>query len=114
MFGIMTMHLYRLVNYGNSFNDSESLFLLLQAHPLNRSVYHLFKPQRKILKFPKPDNPQLKRLHLLQYDLDCGEAIGKIHSDIGTSLKLYSHGTEGLSKIKGSKKGIIDEQNGKI
>ena len=55
MFGIITMHLVRLVNYGHSYQSAQDLFELLKEFPLRNSSYHLFKPCRNLLSWPVID-----------------------------------------------------------
>lgn len=121
MFGILTMHLVRLVNYGHSFANAESLFLLLQEFPLNQSTYHLFKPNRKLLKFPKPDGDQknksnLNSLHLIQFDPGTGKAVGKYHSHIGTDINYSYHSTKGLQKGRNENvnRAVLEWKSGRV
>ena len=128
MFGILTMHLLRLVNYGHSYQSAKDLFDLLQQFPLQRSTYHLFKPHRNLLSWPAINKKtlKLKRLHLLEFDSEKQKAFGKYHSDVSTSIEYCTHNKEGLqimqkTQRKGSKnsddsswQGCIDVGNGKL
>ena len=105
MFGVLTMHLTRLVNYGHSYEGAEDLFDLLSNYPLQHSFFHLFKPKRKLLPFPKPQNNDagLSNFHFIEYDRDNGTAAGKYHSDVGTKTQFQSHPIDGLIKKKVSR-----------
>ena len=94
------MHLIRLVNYGHSYNDAEELFNLLASFPLQQSTFHLFKPRRNILKWPKADKQRskLKQLHLLQYCPEVGTVKGYFHSGISNPIHFKFHPTDGLRK----------------
>ena len=110
MFGVLTMHLARLVNYGHSYETAEDIFDLLLRYPLNHTYVHLYKPKRKYLPYPKPRNAAagLSNFHLIEYDNEKGTAAGKFHSHIGTETKLRVHATGGLKAVP--KRGRI--QNG--
>ena len=127
MFGIITMHLVRLVNYGHSYQSAQDLFELLKEFPLRNSSYHLFKPCRNLLSWPVIDKTtsRLKKLHLLEFDPKQQKAFGKLHSNVSTKIEYFAHKKEGLriKKIKGKKKnrnvvdfeswkGVIDVDNG--
>ena len=100
MFGVLTMHLTRLVNHGNSYSGAEDIFHLLCKNPLNHSFFHLFQPQRNKIPFPSPPNNSagLSNFHFIEFDRDTGAAAGKYHSNIGTEVLLESHPTNGLMK----------------
>ena len=99
MFGVLTMHLVRLVNYGHSFEGAEELYNLLVRFPLQHSEYHLFRPNRNLLNWPKPKaTTQLKKAYLVQYDCEEQIAHRKIHSKIGCAALLIRHRSEGLKK----------------
>ena len=104
MFGVLTMHLSRLVNHGHSFEGAEDLFNLLSEFPLQHSFYHLFKPQRKSLRIPAPTAvTELSNFHFTQYDQEQRIAKGKYHSLYGTDEIFKCDRIEGLKKI--SKRG---------
>ena len=101
MFGVLTMHLTRLVNYGHSFNGAEDLYNLLSAYPLAHSYFHLFKPQRKKLPLPQPsESKELTNFYFMDYDREKGIATGKYHSAVGTPTFFGVHSIEGLKKKK--------------
>ena len=131
MFGILTMHLVRLVNYGHSYQSAQDLFELLKEFPLKNSNYHLFKPCRNLLSWPVVDKTtsKLRKLHLLEFDPKQQKAFGKLHSNVSTKIEYISHKKEGLriKTIRGSKKnkcrddvefesweGVIDVDNGTL
>ena len=124
MFGILTMHLVRLVNYGHSYQNAEDLFKLLKEFPLQRSSFHLFKPCRNLLTWPAVDKKtsKLKRLHLLKFDSEREKAFGFYHSNVSTPIEYLTHKKEGLrikmtiqSRENGNcQKGVIDIENGEI
>ena len=104
MFGVLTMHLARLVNHGHSFEGAEDIFNLLRLHPLQHSFFHLFDPKRDIVRWPQPKpNTQLSKFHLVQYDRDSKKAFGKYHSKYGTAIKFVVDEKEGLKKKNQSK-----------
>ena len=107
MFGVLTMHLTRLVNHGHSYKGAEDLFDLLSRYPLNHSFFHLFRPKRKSVNFPTPpdNNAGLSNFHFISFDRDIGEAYGKYHSDIGTKTLLQLHPTEGFKKKSDKRQG---------
>ena len=49
MFGVLTMHLARLINYGHLFDGVEELYNVLVEFPLQHSFFHLFRPKRNAL-----------------------------------------------------------------
>ena len=99
MFGVLTMHLARLVHYGHSFEGAEDLYNILARFPLQHSFFHLFKPKREELNIPKPtDAKELSNLYLVTYDKDKGIVIGKYHSKFGTDVCFEIHKTEGLKR----------------
>ena len=99
MFGILTMHLARLVNYGHSYQGAEEIYRLLRRFPLQYSEFHLFSPQRNLLIWPKPkQNTTLKQFYLVEYDRESQEASAKYHSGHGTSIMFDTHTKEGLKK----------------
>ena len=82
MFGVLTMHIGRLVNNGHSFDGAEDLFNLLSKFPLQHSFFHLFKPKRKKLPIPTPkDKTALSNFHLITFDNESGIAKCRYHSD---------------------------------
>jgi len=119
MFGVLTMHLIRLVNYGNSYEGAEDIYDLLVRFPLQHTIFHLFNPKRKLLIFPKPKaNNQLGRFYLLEFDGDAQEASAKYHSGYSTKIMFDANDIEGL-RMRPKKKGrnpqenpAIAEQNG--
>ena len=127
MFGILTMHLVRLVNYGHSYQTAEDLFDLLSLFPLSRSSYHLYKPKRSLLKWPRPNTKtsKLNQLHLLQYCQEVQDAEyhstkleGRIHSDLSKPIEYRFHSKEGVQKARATdseqERDPIDPQNGKF
>ena len=98
MFGVLTMHLTRLVNHGHGYEGAGDLFDLLSEFPLEHSFFHLFKPKRNSIPFPSPVNNDagLSNFHLVKFDRDSGEGMGKYHSDVGTEVLLSSHPSEGI------------------
>ena len=105
MFGVLTMHLMRLVNYRHSFEGAEELYNLLVRFPLQHSEYHLFRPNRNILSWPKPKaTTQLKKAYLTVYDREKQIAYRKIHSKIGCAALLNRHSSEGFKKPPKKKK----------
>ena len=103
MFGVLTMHLNRLVNYGHSFEGAKELYDLLSTYPLNHSFFHLFEPQRKKLPIPTPrckDISEMQNFYFVKYDRDKGIATGKYHSEVGTETYFEIDEQEGLKKIK--------------
>lgn len=98
MFGVLTMHLTRLVNHGHAYEGAEDLFDLLSQYPLEHTFFHLFKPKRESIPFPSPlDNDAgLSNFHLVEFNRDTGEAKGKYHSDVGTEVLLSSDLSEGF------------------
>ena len=127
MFGVLTMHLVRLVNYGHSYQSAKDLFELLRVFPLRSSSYHLFKPRRNLLTWPVIDKTmsKLRKLHLLEFDSKKQKAYGKLHSNVSTKIEYYVHKKEGLQIRATNKedknkdeieswKGIIDADNGML
>ena len=128
MFGILTMHLVRLVNYGHSYQNAEDLFDLLLQFPLQRSSFHHFKPHRNLLSWPviNKATSKLNRLHLLQFDAEKQTAYGKHHSNVSIPIEYRTHKMEGLRIITNKEKrnrstnfnddskGFIDVENGKL
>ena len=105
MFGVLTMHLVRLINYGHSFEGAEELYNLLVRFPLQHSEYHLFRPNRNLLSWPKPKAAsQLKKAYLTLYDHEKQVAHTKLHSKISTASLLNRHRLEGLKKPPKRKK----------
>ena len=102
MFGVLTMHLARLVNYGHSYEDAADIFNLLSEYPLSHTYTHLYEPKRKYLPFPKPKNANagLSNFYFFQFDNEKGTAVGKYHSKDGTETKLQSHPQQGLRALK--------------
>ena len=99
MFGVMTMHLVRLVNHGHSFEGADDLFNLLRTFPLQHSFFHLFQPNREMLPWPKPNaNTQLSKFHLVEYDRVRKEVAAKFHSHIGTAQLFDVDEREGIKK----------------
>lgn len=126
MFGILTMHLVRLVNYGHSFQTANDLFDLLQQFTLKRSTFHVFKPQRNLLSWPtiNKTTSKLNRLHLLEFDAEKQKAFGKFHSNVSIAIEYRTHKNEGLQIVNTRKRkektddnddsqGFIDVENGK-
>jgi len=108
MFGVLTMHLARLVNHGHSFEGAEDIFNLLCEHPLQHSFFHWFAPQRDIIRWPQPKpNSVLSKFHLVEYNSVSKTATAKYHSKYGTDTAFDVHKSEGLQKqskkAKGSK-----------
>ena len=101
MFGVLTMHLSRLVNSGHSFEGAEDLFNLLSAFPLRHSFFHLFQPQRHKLRIPEPSNQakDITNFYLMEYDRDQGVCIGQFHSEVSVKMHFKIHNTEGLKKL---------------
>ena len=100
MFGVLTMHLARLVNYGHSYEQAEDLFNLLSTYPLQHSFFHLFKPKRGKLPFPTPTSKELSNFYIVEYDNDKGVAVGRYHSKVGKDIHFEAHKTEGLKSTK--------------
>ena len=113
MFGVLTMHLARLVNYGHSFEGAEDIYNLLKRFPLQHSEFHLFKPNRKLLIWPAPaKNCQLKQFYLVEYERDNQIASGKYHSGHGTKVEFDADVEEGLKRrtaVKSRKKKRPDD-----
>lgn len=99
MFGVLTMHLGRLVNYGHSYQNAEDLFNMLSNFPLQYSFFHLFKPMRNKLPIPTPnDKASLSNFHLIRFDATKGIAKGRYHSEFSIDQIFETHQTEGLRK----------------
>jgi len=99
LFGVLTMHLLRLVNYGHSYQGAKEIFDLLRLYPLQSCVFHHFNPKRDILQFPEPkQGSNLAQFYLLQFDHEKGKAFAKWHSEIGTKVPFDVNGIEGLRK----------------
>ena len=97
MFGVLTMHLARLVNHGHSFESAEDLYHLLSSFPLMHSFFHLFRPKRKVIPMPVPRD-MLSAFHLVQYDRTTKVASARFHSQHGTDVLFDVHGKEGFKK----------------
>ena len=108
LFGVLTMHLLRLVNYGHSYQGAKEIFDLLRLYPLQSCVFHYFNPKRDILQFPEPkQGSNLAQFYLLQFDHEKGKAFAKWHSEIGTKVAFDVNGIEGLRKrTNGSKQQV--------
>jgi len=100
MFGVLTMHLARLVNHGYSYEGTEDLFYLLCDHPLQHSFFHWFEPKRDIIRWPQPKPASaLSKFHLIQYNPDSKTATAKFHSKYGIDVVFDVHDKEGLEKV---------------
>ena len=100
MFGVLTMHLLRLVNHGFSFEGAEDIMGLLRRFPLRHSFYVWYKPHRNLLSWPKPDpKAHLSSYHLIEYNRELQTASAKYHSDIGTAIRFEIDDAEGLKRV---------------
>lgn len=101
LFGVLTMHLLRLVNHGHSYEKAEDIFRILQEFPLQHTHVHLFTPQRNQIPIPKPkDDSGLSNFHLVLYDRKSQIATAKYFSDYSKDVYFQKATTLGLKKTK--------------
>ena len=104
MFGVLTMHLTRLVSHGHSYESASDIYNLLERFPLNNTFVHLMSPQRKSLPFPTPnDKAGLSSFHLITYNSKDRKAFGRYHSQYSVEIPFDADPKEGLKK-QGTKK----------
>lgn len=116
MFGILTMHLARLINYGHSFDGAEDIYNLLVLFPLQYSEFHYFDPKRNLLTWPEASAAaKLASYYIVNYKREERIAVGQFHSGLSTPVILDVHQTEGLKmRPKKKKKKVIVASNAPI
>lgn len=93
LFGILTQHLKRLVNYGHSYSTAEELYNLLVKFPLRHTEFHLYLPKRRHLidwsTTKAIDDLSLKSFYLMTYDVEsrCTKAYYHSRHSKGIHLK---------------------------
>lgn len=100
MFGVLTMHLARLVNHGHSFEGAKDFFNILSNFPLQHSFFHLFQPQRNCICLPElMTGMSLSNFHFTHYDRDNKIVKGYYHSLYGTDIVFECNNRQGLKKV---------------
>ncbi len=103
LFGVLAMHLTRLVDSGASFKNAEELYDLLVRRPLKHTEFHLFKPQRNLIDW-KVTN-KIEKLSLGNFYL-----IKKV----GDHIVRKAHSRHGKEEILHELKYFADFFHGKI
>ena len=113
MFGVLTMHLARLVNHGHSYESASDVYKLLERFPLQHTFVHLMKPQQNTLPFPTPsDKASLSNFHLIKYNRKDRVAVGRYHSQYSVDIPFVTCRKEALKK-QGRKKAKKAAKNSK-
>jgi hypothetical protein len=101
LFGVLTMHLLRLVNHGHSYEKASDIFRILQEFPLQHTHVHLMTPQRNKIPIPKPkDDSGLSNFHLVLYDREMKVAKARYFSEYSNDILFEKSLKFGLKKTK--------------
>ena len=98
LFGILTQHINRLVDEGNSFDSAEKLYTLLTENPIEHTEFHLLNLNRNLTdewEVPKYiEKYQLGRSYYFMSRVSNSKARVYCHSRHGEGkvLSLANHG----------------------